>query len=151
MVEQAGPGALTVTMGDSRHDILLLERDGPRLRYRLDGVDRRCLALQDADGAVHVALNNRIAVVREPALLAGAGAADPSRVTAPVSGAVVAVNVKPGDSVKAGDVLAVIEAMKMEMRLTAAADGVVAAVHTAPGQQANGGALLIELKLEVKP
>ncbi|WBQ09647.1 DUF2118 domain-containing protein [Hyphomonadaceae bacterium ML37] len=151
MVEQAGPGALTVTMGDSRHDILLLERDGPRLRYRLDGVDRRCLALQDVDGAVHVALNNRIAVVREPALLAGAGAADPSRVTAPVSGAVVAVNVKPGDSVKAGDVLAVIEAMKMEMRLTAAADGVVAAVHTAPGQQANGGALLIELKLEVKP
>ncbi len=148
MVEQTGPGALTVTMGDSRHDITLLERDGPRLRYRLDGVDRRCVALQDADGAVHIALNDRIAVVREPAVLAGAGAADPSRVTAPVSGAVVAVHVKPGDAVKAGDVLAVMEAMKMEMRLAAATDGVVAAVHAAPGQQAAGGALLIELKLE---
>lgn len=150
MVEQAGPGALTVMMGDIRHDISLLDRDGPRLRYRLDGVDRRCLALQDADGAVHVALNNRIAVVREPALLAGASAADPSRVTAPVSGAVVVVHVKPGDAVKAGDVLAVMEAMKMEMRLTAAADGVIAAVHTAPGQQAAGGALLIELEIEDK-
>jgi geranyl-CoA carboxylase alpha subunit len=150
MVEQSGPGALTVMMGDSRHDILLLERDGPRLRYRINSVDRRCLALLDADGAVHVALAGRIAVVREPALLAGADAADPSRVTAPVSGAVVAVHVKPGDAVKGGDVLAVMEAMKMEMRLTAAADGVIAAVHTAPGQQAAGGALLIELEIEDK-
>ena len=151
MVEQAGPGALTVTLGDNRHDISLLERGGPRLRYRLDGVDRRCLALETPDGALHIALDNRIAVVREPAVLAGAGAADPSRITAPVSGAVVAVRVAPGDAVKAGDVLAVMEAMKMEMRLTAAADGEVAAVHAAPGQQAAGGALLIELKLEVKP
>jgi geranyl-CoA carboxylase alpha subunit len=149
-VEQSGPGALIVTLDETRHEISLLERGGPRLRYRLDGVDRRCVALQDADGAVHVALADRIAVVREPALLAGANAVDPSRVTAPVSGAVVAVNVKPGDSVKAGDVLAVMEAMKMEMRLTAAADGVVAAVHTAPGQQAAGGALLIELEIEDK-
>lgn len=150
MVEQTGPGALTLTLGEARHDIVLVDRDGPYLRYRLNGVDRRCLALQDPDGAVHVALDTRIAVVREPALLAGAGAADPSRVTAPVSGAVVAVNVKPGDAVTSGTVLAVMEAMKMEMRLIAAADGMVSAVHTAPGQQAAGGALLIELKIEDK-
>ena len=73
-----------------------------------------------------------------------------SRITAPVSGAVVAVNVKPGDRVKAGDVLMVMEAMKMEMRLTAQADGVVAAVNAQQGGQAANGAVLIELDMETQ-
>lgn len=67
---------------------------------------------------------------------------------APVSGAVAAVHVKPGDAVKAGEVVAVMEAMKMEMRLTAEADGTVAAVHAEAGGQAPGGFVLVELNLE---
>ena len=64
-----------------------------------------------------------------------------------MSGAVVAVNVKPGDRVKAGDVLVVMEAMKMEMRLSAAADGEIALVNAQAGAQAANGAVLIELTL----
>ncbi|KAA5803335.1 biotin/lipoyl-binding protein [Alkalicaulis satelles] len=146
-VEQTGPDALKVTLDGQSHRIALVDWRGVHLDYRLDGVDRRCLALRGEDGVLHIALSDRIVSLREPALLGRADAADPSTVRAPVSGAVAAVHVKPGDEVKAGDVLVVMEAMKMEMRLTAAADAVVAAVHAAPGQQAAGGALLIELKL----
>ena len=67
-----------------------------------------------------------------------------------MSGAVVAVNVKPGDAVKAGDVLAVMEAMKMEMRLSAEADGVVTGVQAQAGTQAANGAVLIELELQTQ-
>ncbi|MGY6531866.1 ATP-binding protein [Glycocaulis sp.] len=147
-VEQEGAHAVTVSLGDVRHAITLLEEDAPYLRYRLDGVDRQACVAEGEDGTLHIALERRIMAVREPSAFSDGDASDPSRITAPVSGALVALNVKPGDAVKAGDVLALMEAMKMEMRLTAAANGVVKAVHAAAGQQAAGGTLLIELELE---
>jgi len=150
-VEQDGPHAVTVSLGEARHAITLLEEDAPHLRYRLDGVDRQCQVAEGEDGTLHIALERRIVAVREPSAFSAGDASDPSRIIAPVSGALVAVNVKPGDVVKAGDVLALMEAMKMEMRLTAAAGGVVKAVHAAAGQQAAGGTLLIELELEGTP
>ena len=147
-VEQEGAHKVTVSIGETRHAITLLDEDAPHLRYRLNGVDRQCQAAEGADGTLHIALERRIVAVREPSAFRDADGADPSRITAPVSGALVAVNVKAGDAVKAGDVLALMEAMKMEMRLTAAANGVVKAVHAAAGQQAAGGTLLIELEIE---
>ncbi len=100
------------------------------------------------DGARHICLGETMAFVREASPWSDASTSDPSKIAAPVSGAVVAVNVEPGDTVKTGDVVAVMEAMKMEMRLTAEADGVVAAVHAAEGSQASGGFVLIELDLQ---
>jgi propionyl-CoA carboxylase alpha chain len=51
----------------------------------------------------------------------------------PMPGLLVSVAVKPGDEVKAGQELAVVEAMKMENILRADADAVVAKVHAAAG------------------
>ncbi|MGP1275068.1 MAG: ATP-binding protein [Caulobacterales bacterium] len=147
-VEQEGAHSVTVSAGETRHTITLSDEDAPYLRYRLDGQDRQCLVAEGPDGTLHIALARHIVAVREPSAFSDGDASDPSRITAPVSGALVALNVKPGDAVKAGDVLALMEAMKMEMRLTASADGVVKAVHAAAGQQAAGGTLLIELELE---
>ena len=147
-VEQDGAHAVTVSFGEARHSITVLDEDAPNLRYQLDGTDRQACVAEGADGTLHIALARRIVAVREPSAFRDASAADPARLIAPVSGALVAVNVKPGDAVKAGDVLALMEAMKMEMRLTAAANGVVKAVHANAGQQAAGGTLLIELELE---
>jgi biotin carboxyl carrier protein len=48
-------------------------------------------------------------------------------------GTLIKVNVKPGDAVKKGDVLCVLEAMKMENDIMAPADGVVASVEAAQG------------------
>jgi biotin carboxyl carrier protein len=60
-------------------------------------------------------------------------------------GTILSINVKPGDSVKAGDVLLILEAMKMENEIMAPADGVVAAVNVSVGASVNTGDLLVTL------
>ncbi len=65
------------------------------------------------------------------------------RVAAPMPGRVVSVNVTPGQAVSRGDVLLVLEAMKVQMRLPAPRDGVIGAVNTAPGDLVEDGAELI--------
>ena len=59
---------------------------------------------------------------------------------------IVSVNTEPGAPVKRGDVLLVIEAMKVQMRLTAPRDGVIAAVRAQPGELVDDGAELISLE-----
>ncbi|MEO6565427.1 MAG: acetyl/propionyl/methylcrotonyl-CoA carboxylase subunit alpha [Casimicrobiaceae bacterium] len=64
---------------------------------------------------------------------------------APMSGAVVAVMVKAGDTVTKGAPLIVLEAMKMEHTITATMDGVIRAVHFGVGDRVAEGADLVEL------
>ena len=67
-------------------------------------------------------------------------------VTAPMPARIVAIRVKPGDEVKTGETLVVVEAMKMELPVQAPSDGRVGAIHCGPGQLVDGGAVLIELE-----
>ncbi|WP_273143645.1 acetyl/propionyl/methylcrotonyl-CoA carboxylase subunit alpha [Oceanicaulis alexandrii] len=152
-LEQTGPDAVSVGFEDedASSAVALLGEETPgEIAFRLDGVDARARVARAAHGALHIALGAQIIVLEEASPWGADAASDPSKITAPVSGAVVAVNVKPGDRVKAGDVLMVMEAMKMEMRLTAQADGVVAAVNAQQGGQAANGAVLIELDMETQ-
>ena len=65
--------------------------------------------------------------------------------TAPMPGAVLAIEVKAGDKVGKGDLLLILEAMKMEHRITAPADGVVESLHASAGEQVENGQLLVTL------
>jgi 3-methylcrotonyl-CoA carboxylase alpha subunit len=60
-------------------------------------------------------------------------------------GKVVSFGVNPGDAVSKGQVLAVMEAMKMEHTIAAPADGVVAELLYAPGDQVAEGAELLRI------
>jgi glutaconyl-CoA/methylmalonyl-CoA decarboxylase subunit gamma len=71
-----------------------------------------------------------------------------SRVTAPMPGTVIQVNVAPGDRVEARRPLLVLEAMKMETPLLAPYDSTVKAVHVEEGDRVAGGALLVELEAD---
>lgn len=62
---------------------------------------------------------------------------------APISGTVTKVVADAGAQVAAGDVLLVLEAMKMETEITAPADGTVAEVHVQPGETVSGGEILV--------
>ena len=75
-----------------------------------------------------------------PKAVAGANS-----IVAPLPGSVVSISVKAGDAVKAGQQLAVIEAMKMENEILAPADGTVKAVHVSAGQAVQQGDALIDL------
>ena len=76
---------------------------------------------------------------------APAGAAGAVSVKAPMPGNILDVKVKAGDSVKAGDVLAILEAMKMENEIVAPQDGTVASVNVNKGDTVNSGDVLVSM------
>ena len=83
-----------------------------------------------------------VAVAAAPAAPAAVAAGTP--VTSPLPGNIFAIKVKEGDAVKAGDVLIVIEAMKMENDVCAPCDGVVKQIAVAKGALvATGDTLLV--------
>ena len=73
------------------------------------------------------------------------GGAVAGGLVAPMPGTVLAVRVAPGDTVAAGQLLVIVEAMKMEHRITAPKAGTVTEVRARPGDQVSGGDLLAVL------
>jgi pyruvate carboxylase len=71
---------------------------------------------------------------------------DPSQVAAPMPGLVVAVAVRPGNSVTKGEKLLTLEAMKMETTLYAPRDGKIAEILVTPATQVEMGDLLVKLQ-----
>lgn len=65
---------------------------------------------------------------------------------APIPGSILAVNVHPGASVKKGDVLLILEAMKMETEINAPRDGVVSQIMVAKGASVSTGDILLALQ-----
>jgi biotin carboxyl carrier protein len=63
----------------------------------------------------------------------------------PMSATVVRIAVKPGDEVKAGDVLIALEAMKMELPIRAPRDGVISAIHCSVGDLVQPDQALLEM------
>ena len=73
---------------------------------------------------------------------AGHGESVTGGLAAPMPGTVLAVHAAAGDSVAGGQLLMIVEAMKMEHRITAPHAGVVREVRAQPGQQVAAGDLL---------
>ena len=70
----------------------------------------------------------------------------PSTIEAPIPGKVVKINVEAGARVEPGQVVVVLEAMKMENELIAEQAGIVASVHIEQGMTVETGQLLVELE-----
>ncbi len=122
-------------LGNERHDVQLGDRrwtlavyaQGERITvFAPEGT----LALQEVDALAH----------------AGEGASPGGRLTAPMPGKLVAFLAKAGEAVKAGQPLAVMEAMKMEHTIAAPRDGTVAELLYGVGDQVAEGAELLRLQ-----
>ena len=72
----------------------------------------------------------------------GGGGGAPGEVVTPMQGTVLKVLVEPGQVVEAGDVVCIVEAMKMENEVPAVQGGSVQEVRVAPGQSVSAGAVL---------
>lgn len=134
---------------DAQVRVLAHDAEAARWRLEVDGVSFSCVACATGDGAWWVAHDAVVYRFEEPsAWPATRRAADPRRACAPVAGRVAQVAVRPGQRVAAGEPLASVEAMKMEMWQHAAAAGTVRAVPAAPGDAVAAGSLLVELDLD---
>ena len=73
-------------------------------------------------------------------------ASDDDSVKSPMPGTILSVNVTKGDKVNKGQVLLVLEAMKMENEIISPKDGVVESVNVNKGENVESGALLVVIK-----
>ncbi len=76
----------------------------------------------------------------------GAAAADEGAVTAIMPGKIIRLLVAKGETVTEGQVVCILEAMKMENELKAPQGGVVRALHVQPGQDVERGTVLVEIE-----
>lgn len=80
-----------------------------------------------------------------PKAAAPAGAAGSVTVAAPMPGKILGVKANPGQAVKKGDVIVILEAMKMENEICAPQDGTVATVECAVGDSVETGKVLVSM------
>ena len=80
-----------------------------------------------------------------PAPKAASGAVGSVKVTAPMPGKIVSVKANAGAAVKKGEVLLILEAMKMENEIVAPQDGTVASIDVTAGASVNPGQVLVTL------
>jgi propionyl-CoA carboxylase alpha chain len=111
-----------------------VEIDGRRRRSRVTRAADR-LVIQGRRGDVELVVRPRFEL---PGTQAPSGG-----LVAPMPGKVLDVRVQPGQAVRAGETLLVLEAMKMEHPIQAPCDGVVLEVRVAAGEQVENGALLL--------
>ncbi|MBV9820191.1 MAG: biotin/lipoyl-binding protein [Solirubrobacterales bacterium] len=142
VVEIAGD---RVRVGEHEASLQVDTIDPGRVRIALDGrarvwdhasVDGELWVSAGSDAFAHRVVEP---VVQDAAAVAG------GEIDAPMPGSVLSINVAAGDRVAEGDLLLVVESMKMELALTAPADAEVTAVIVSVGDHVTRGQALVEL------
>ncbi len=146
----APPGRFGVRLGDANFEIELTALTAQSVRFICNGLaeraahhrDGNCLWLHYRGRPVRVDDRTHAASAR-PGDAAGDG-----RLRASMSGRVVAVMVAVGDTVRVGQPVAMLEAMKMEHVHAAPATGRVSAVHVKAGDQVAAGQVVMQIAAE---
>lgn len=102
--------------------------------------------VEETDASVAAPSPAPASVPATPAAPAPTASAGTTPVKAPMQGNIVKVNVTPGAAVKRGDVVCVLEAMKMENEIFAPVDGTVAEVFATKGATVATDALLLTIR-----
>ena len=139
----SGATGWTVSGPDWRHEVRL---DAPGSGWRALTVDGRGLsiaAVPDGSGGMHLQMGTQaLSLVRHRPWETSAGEAGSGRIVAPMPGLVVSLAVAAGDRVEAGQIVAVLEAMKMQHQLRAAIAGEIGALPVGAGDQVAAGTLI---------
>lgn len=126
-----------------------LELDGEHFTFILNGI-RKKIAYATSGNTLYLDIDNGnrtfVDKTNEPPVVGGG--AGSGRITAPMEGVIVKVHVAEGDKVTAGQLLVVMEAMKMEHQLKSDIDGVITAITTSEGDQVKVRQLLVEVSEE---
>ena len=143
-------GKFRIRIGDSPDELLVtpyacgdglvdIDIDGRRVRYDIDHQGMQWY-VHGRSGDLQITELPRYPVSGIDEMAGG--------LTAPMPGAVLATEVNSGDKVSKGDLLLILEAMKMEHRITAPMNGIVSQLHVTTGDQVENGQLLVTLNQE---
>lgn len=128
-----------VTIGDIENKIAKVNVNGTDYEVELE--NQPAAAQAPAPAAPAAAAQAAPAAAAPAAKPAGPGV----KVTSPLPGVIIEVSVKEGQAVKAGQKVAVIEAMKMENEIAATQDGTISAIHVAKGDSVLEGADIVSI------
>jgi 3-methylcrotonyl-CoA carboxylase alpha subunit len=148
-VERVGSARLRITVEGEGSVVEVLHCGDGRIRALVDGQPVEAGIVANPD-EVLVSLRGETYLLRKPVPLAvdeaGAGAEAAASLTAPMPGTVVKVLVEEGQEVEEGQLLLVLEAMKMEQPVSAPHDGTVRSLPFEEGSLVPGGAVLVEVQ-----
>ena len=149
-VEEA-EGGLRVVIGESAHRVELTETVPSVYTFLVDGASHDLAVWSQAspvalslDGSPYTA---EVALTKRPGA-AGRGGVEGHglEVRAPMPGLLIAVPAADGARVEAGQAVAIMEAMKMQMEIRAPRAGTIRRVHVSPGQELSAGQLLVTME-----
>ncbi|MBP5637465.1 MAG: biotin/lipoyl-binding protein [Bacteroidales bacterium] len=130
-----------VAVGEADGKLLPVNVNGKDYSVELEGDLSTSLEMTKAASAPAAAPAPAAAV---PAAKPAAGGAQ-EKVVSPLPGVIIEVSVKEGQAVKAGQKVAVLEAMKMENEISAPKDGTITAIHVHKGDSILEGAPIVSL------
>jgi len=147
LVARRSGDAIEVEVSGRTYEVSILELEqGSRLRVAVGG---RSFEVEVSPVKRFTTSPTPRTAPSRPSLRAGAPSPAPrvirGAISSPMPGKVVALKVRPGDEVKKGDVLLIIEAMKMENEIRAPRDGTVREVFVSEGSPVSTGQPLLAL------
>jgi len=118
------------------------------IRYRVNGLTESARFFRDGDRLyfLHRGSHNSVRDLTLAAPASAAAGGSDGKVRAAMNGRVVAVLVKPGEQVAAGQPVMTLEAMKMEHVHTAGVAGTVSAIDVVEGEQVTTGKIVVEIE-----
>jgi geranyl-CoA carboxylase alpha subunit len=118
------------------------------IRFRIDGLTESARFFRDGDRLyfLHHGSHNSVRDLTLAAPASATGGGSDGRVRAAMNGRVVAVLVKQGERVEAGQPVMTLEAMKMEHVHTAPISGTISAIDVAEGEQVTTGKIAVEIE-----
>ena len=125
---------------------LTVKIDGKEFAVEIADPNARPMVVNVDGSEFTVVTDNNSVVSAAPAAVSApkaAPAAGAATVSAPIPGVIQEINVKEGQSVKKGDVLFILEAMKMKNNIVAMHDGTVATIHVSKGDTVKHGQILL--------
>lgn len=128
----------------NNYDVVINSVEGNVADVTVNGTSYK-VEMENAPAAATVAAAAPAAVAAPAATPAPAAAGTGKAVTSPLPGVIIALKVNVGDAVKAGQEVAVLEAMKMENSIEATHDGTVTAIHVAKGDSVLEGAQIVTI------
>jgi geranyl-CoA carboxylase alpha subunit len=149
--ERDGGYVATTNGSEIRFEIDELGRDS--IRFRIDGLTGSARFFRDGDRLyfLHHGSSNSVRDLTLAAPASAAAGGSDGKVRATMNGRVVAVLVKQGERVEAGQPVMTLEAMKMEHVHTAPISGIISAVDVVEGEQVTTGKIVVQIEANSPP